>query len=40
MENAKVRQDLNKLRKAVSDSTDFEGTGIKGGSPAKEFMSE
>ena len=40
MENAKTRRELEKLRKAVADSTDFEGTGIKGGSPGQELMRE
>jgi hypothetical protein len=38
MEGAKMREELNLLRKAIADSTDFEGTGLKGGAPAKEFM--
>ena len=38
METAKLNEALFTLRKSVADSIDFEGTGIKGGSPAKEFM--
>ena len=37
MENAKIRNELNTLRKAVADSSDLEGTGVKG-TAAKKFM--
>ena len=37
MENAKIRNELNTLRKAVADSTDLEGTGVKG-TAARKFM--
>ena len=40
MEGAKLKDELQHLRKAVADCTDFEGTGLKGGAPAKEFMGE
>lgn len=37
MENAKLRNDLQTLRKAVADSSDLEGSGIKGNA-AKKYM--
>ncbi|ELT88116.1 hypothetical protein CAPTEDRAFT_225225 [Capitella teleta] len=40
MEGSKMKEELNLLRKAIADSTDFEGTGLKGGAPAKEFMDQ
>lgn len=38
IECTKLKEDLMNMRKAVADSTDFEGSGSKGGDPAKEFM--
>ena len=38
MENAKAKRDLQALRKSVSDSTDLDGSGRKGGAAAKKFM--
>ena len=40
MENARLKQDLQSLRKAISDSTDLDGSGRKGGAAAKKFMGE
>lgn len=38
MENARLKQDLQSLRKSISDSTDLDGSGRKGGVAAKKFM--
>ncbi len=38
MECAKLKDELHQLRKAVADSTDFEGTGEKGGIAAQKIM--
>lgn len=36
----RLREELTNLRKAVADSTDFDGSGIKGGPAAKEFKDQ
>ncbi|KAK2149285.1 hypothetical protein LSH36_457g02032 [Paralvinella palmiformis] len=36
----RLREELTSLRKAVADSTDFDGTGMKGGPAAREFKDQ
>ena len=38
VENSKLLQDLEGLRKAVAESTDLDGTGSKGGMAATKLM--
>ena len=40
MDNSRLQQELTVLRKAIADTSDFEGTGLKGGLASKEFMGE
>jgi hypothetical protein len=40
VENNRLQQDLDGLRRAVAESTDFDSTGNKGGQAADKLMGE